>query len=207
MRLLLVRHGESRHSQQGVIADVAGCAGLAERGVAQAQLVAQRLVRDGDLTASGALLTSPVPRARETAAILAAVGGARCDEDAGLCEVRPGAADGMTWDAYRTTYGAFDLLAEPHRPFASDGESWHDFTGRVRRALDGLAARFAGETVVAVSHAGFIVASALVLFDIPRPGTRARLDPAHGSLTEWRFAGGTWRLERFNDACHLRGLA
>jgi hypothetical protein len=63
--------------------------------------------------------------------------------------------------------------------------------------------RFAGQTVVAVSHAGFVVASLLVAFDIPRPGTGARLEPAHTSLTEWRVADAIWTLVRYNDASHL----
>jgi broad specificity phosphatase PhoE len=78
----------------------------------------------------------------------------------------------------------------------------------VGATLHRLADRFAGETVVAVTHAGFVMASILVLFDIRRPGTGARLDPAHTSLTEWEVAGGIWRLVRYNDAGHLRaGLA
>jgi hypothetical protein len=52
-----------------------------------------------------------------------------------------------------------------------------------------LADRFAGQTVVAVTHAGFVVASLLVLFDIPRPGTGASLEPSYTSLTEWRLSG------------------
>ena len=75
--------------------------------------------------------------------------------------------------------------------------------GRVRATLERLAKHFVGKTVVAVTHAGFIVASILVLFDIPRPGTGAYIDPVHTSLTEWNTADGVWRLNRFNDAFHL----
>ncbi len=90
MRLILVRHGASKHSEQGVIADVSGCAGLTEHGVAQAHLLARRLIASGELTAAGALLTSPVPRARQTADVLAASGGISWEEEASLCEVRAG---------------------------------------------------------------------------------------------------------------------
>ena len=47
------------------------------------------------------------------------------------------------------------------------------------------------------------MASILALFDIPRPGTSARLDPGYTSLTEWRVAQATWQLVRFNDIAHL----
>ncbi len=120
-----------------------------------------------------------------------------------LCELLPGAADGLTRAAYRATYGDFDPLAEPARPFAPGGESWMGFLARVRAALDALAVRHDGETVVAVTHVGFVVASLLVTFAIPRPGTGAWLDPAHTGVTEWRVDGGRWLLARDNDTAHL----
>ena len=125
------------------------------------------------------------------------------EHDCDLCELHPGAADGLSWEAYRATYGAFNLLTSPTRPFAPGAESWVEFVDRVRATLERLARGFAGQTVVAVTHAGFIVASVLVLFDIPRPGTSARLDPGSTSLTEWRVAQARWQLVRFNDISHL----
>lgn len=76
----------------------------------------------------------------------------------------------------------------------------------MRATLERLAIQFAGQTVVAVTHVGFIVASLLVLFEIPRPGTGARLDPEETSLTEWRLAEAHRQLVRFNDTAHLLAL-
>jgi hypothetical protein len=45
----------------------------------------------------------------------------------------------------------------------------------------------------------------LVLFDIPRLGTRARPDPGPPSLTEWRVSDGTWSFVRHNGGRHLAG--
>jgi len=69
--------------------------------------------------------------------------------------------------------------------------------------MDRLAGRYAGQTVVAVTHAGFIVVSILELFDIPRSGGRAWLDPRPTALTEWSRSNGIWRLERYNDTSHV----
>jgi broad specificity phosphatase PhoE len=204
VRLALIRHGESHHSLRGTIAGVSGCAGLTEQGFAQTRALTARLRASGELFDSVALLSSPVLRARQTAEIVRdvlPVGAIEVDD--GLCEVHPGEADGLAWEDYRARYGTFDLLSSPERPFAPGGESWSVFTARVRAALARLAAQYDGQTVVAVSHAGFIVASILVLFDIPRPGTGARLDPTHTGLTEWRVSGQTWQLVRYNDATHL----
>ena len=204
MRLLLIRHGASHHSDRGLIAMPRGCTGLTDTGVAQANALARRLATTGELTDCAALLASPVRRARETADLLLpalAVGGVAIAS--GLMEPLPGAADGLTLADARAAYGDGDPVAVPDRPIAPGGESWAQFLTRVRATLAALAARHDGETVVAVTHAGFIVATLLVAFAIPRPGTGAWLAPAHTGLTEWRVADGRWELARYNDTTHL----
>jgi broad specificity phosphatase PhoE len=68
--------------------------------------------------------------------------------------------------------------------------------------MDRLATTYSGETVAAVSHAGFIVVSILDVFKIPR-GNRGWLDPIHTGMTRWEFRGTHWKLEAYNDANHL----
>jgi broad specificity phosphatase PhoE len=204
VRLVLIRHADSEHSARQVIAGMNDCTGLTERGVEQVHALADRLHATGELSDCSALLCSPALRARQTAQGLARVLPVGViEENCDLCEVHAGDADGLSWEEYRAKYGAFDLLTSPRRPFAPGGESWSDFISRVRATHRRLAERFAGRTVVAVSHAGFVVASILVSFDIPRPGTGARLEPVHASLTEWRVSDATWTLARYNDAGHL----
>jgi broad specificity phosphatase PhoE len=205
MRLLLIRHGESEHSRRGMIAGYASCPGLTEHGFQQAQMLADRFRATGEVSDCTMLLSSTVLRARQTADVLERkLHLGPIEQDCDLCELHPGAADGLSWDSYREMYGTFDLIEEPTHPFAPGGESWLDFLGRVRAILERLATRFDGQTVLAVTHAGFIVASLMVLFAIPRPGTGARVDPAYTAITEWEFSQATWRLVRLNDAAHLR---
>jgi broad specificity phosphatase PhoE len=156
------------------------------------------------------LLASVLPRAIETASIIAPglgleISGQECD----LCELHTGDADGMTWSEYAARYGSFDMEAEPDRLFAPAGESWSSFHDRVQRTLERVARDYEGQTVVAVCHAGVIMASMRVLLDIPCPGTGARLRPANTGLTEWDHDPllGRWTLHAFNDASHLLGLA
>jgi broad specificity phosphatase PhoE len=204
VRLVLIRHGESEHLSRELVACNAGCTGLTERGFAQARALAERLRASGELGDCAALLSSPVLRARQTAAVLADVlPVAAVEEDCGLCELHPGEADGLTREDYRARSGAFDLPAFPDRPFAPGGESWNQVVARVRGTLDRLAKRYAGRTVVAVTHAGFIVVALLDFLDVPRTGPRARLDPRHASLTEWSVSDGLWRLECYNDTFHV----
>jgi broad specificity phosphatase PhoE len=155
------------------------------------------------------LLASVLPRAIETASIIAPglgleISGQECD----LCELHTGEADGLTWSEYAARYGSFDMEAEPDRLFAPAGESWNSFHDRVQRTLERVARDYEGQTVVAVCHAGVIMASMRVLLGIPCPGTGARLRPTNTGLTEWDHDPllGRWTLHAFNDASHLLGL-
>jgi probable phosphoglycerate mutase len=202
VRLLLVRHGYSEHVRRDLIADIDGCAGLAPHGLDQARRLAARFASSGRAD-DAKLFSSPVPRARQTADVLAPVLGAPVIDMADLRELVPGAADGLTRSEYADKYGQFDLMAEPTRPFSPGGESWNEFRARVEKTLDLLARTNAGKTVVAVSHAGFIVVSMLVMLGMSRTGQEAFLDPVNTAITEWTFEAGRWTLARYNDAAHL----
>jgi broad specificity phosphatase PhoE len=104
-------------------------------------------------------------------------------------------------------YGDFDPLAEPDRPQSPGGESWNRFIERVRSALDRLADRFKGRTAVAVTHGGFISASILIKFRIPRPEPGARFEPVNTAITEWSLSDADWKLIRYNDFAHLQAVA
>jgi broad specificity phosphatase PhoE len=60
-----------------------------------------------------------------------------------------------------------------------------------------------GETVGVVTHAGFVVASALGLLAVQSSNDRATLDPSYASITCWRRDSKRWTLERFDDVAHL----
>lgn len=208
MRLILIRHAESIHSKQGIIADISGCSGLTQYGFEQAKLLANRLSITGELNNFHTVLYSPVLRAQQTAQILLEVIPTNVvKQDHALRELHPGEADGLSWQEYREKFEAFDLINSPNRPFAPKGESWLEFISRVRDTLEQMAEQYENQNVVAITHAGFIVASLMVLFDIPRPGTGTQIDPVNTALTEWHKANGTWQLAKYNDSWHLSTLA
>jgi broad specificity phosphatase PhoE len=155
------------------------------------------------------LLASVLPRAIETASIIAPglgleISGQECD----LCEVHTGEADGLTWTEYAARYGSFDMQVEPDRVFAPAGESWNSFHQRVQRMLERVAREYDGQTVVAVCHAGVIMASMRMLLGIPHLGSGAQLRPTNTGLTEWEHdpALDRWTLHSFNETSHLLGL-
>lgn len=208
MRLILVRHGDAHAGFHGVIGGAQGCSGLTDLGRRQAAALCQHLIESARVQPD-VLVTSVLPRAIETAQIIAPglgleIGGNECD----LCEVHPGEADGLTWAEYDVHHGTFDMEAEPDRLFAPAGESWNSFHERVRGTLERMVRDHADQTVVAVCHAGVIMASLRILLGVPHPGTGAQLRPTNTGLTEWTYdpARQRWTLHGFNDASHLLGL-
>jgi probable phosphoglycerate mutase len=205
MNLILVRHGDAHAGFHGVIGGPTGCTGLTERGREQAAGLRDYLATSGRVRAD-VLVSSIIPRAIETAAIIApGLGIETFDRECGLCEVHTGEADGLEWAEWGVRYGSFDMEADPDRVFAPEGESWNSFHQRVQHVLARLAQEYEGRTVVAVCHAGVIMASLRVLLGVGQPGTGARLQPTNTGLTEWEWepVAGRWTLHSFNEAGHL----
>ena len=207
-RLVLVRHGEAQAYVDNVVAGEKGCKGLSDLGRRQAQALRDRLERTGALADTTALYASVLPRAIETASIIApALGGHDIVEDCDLCELHPGEADGMTWDEFRQVY-PFPEPWDPAHVMAPGGESWISFVERVRGALLALLERHPDDEVVIGCHGGVIIASMLIGFDLtPQPERGLfRIGPENTSITEWRITDGTWNLVRYNDHAHLADL-
>lgn len=99
------------------------------------------------------LVASPVRRTRESADIVAAVLDREVVEEPGLAEMDFGHWDGLTFEEVSERHGE-DLtawLGSTDVP-AGGGESLGQVRERVLAARDGLLQRYAGQTVLAVSH-------------------------------------------------------
>jgi broad specificity phosphatase PhoE len=212
-RIVLVRHGESRAQQDGIIGGHAGCKGLSDRGRAQVAALRDRLAASGELADATALYSSVMARAAETADLLApALDGLDVQRDCVFCESHPGEGDGLDVDEYDRRWPipagwTIDSRRDP------GGETFREMGERVGRALDALADRHAGETVVVACHGGVVVHSMLHWLGVdPSLRDRAWLNPVNSSLTEWRLAPNPFwpdrlpvELVRFNDHAHLSG--
>jgi probable phosphoglycerate mutase len=208
MQLILIRHGDAFAGLDGIISGPKGCRGLTDLGRRQAEALRAYLAETGQVHPD-VLLASLLPRAIETAQIIApALGFETIERRCDLCEVHTGEADGLEWAEYAARYGSFDMEAEPERLFAPGGESWTTFHERVLDMCNCLAREFGDQTVVAVCHAGVIIASIRVLFGFPQPGTGARLRPTNTGLTEWEHdaSADRWTLRSFNEQAHLVGI-
>lgn len=210
-RLVLVRHGEAVCNVSGVCGGPTGCTGLTPRGIEQVEKLRDRLAVTGELWATDALYASVLPRAVQTAEILAPAlaggtgPGLSVIPECGLCELHPGEADALTWTQFAQRFSPVDWDQHPDQMIAPGGESWTGFVNRAADMLAVIADRHPGQLVVVACHAGVIEASLLGLLPVAggRQGTRLQLRTRHASLTSWEIDDGRWRLLGYNDAAHL----
>ena len=101
------------------------------------------------------IYTSTLPRAWQTAEYVARALQLPVQPDDDLHEVRPGEADGMTVDEWRTRYlpPGQSAVHDPFQAVSPGGESWAAFLARAGAALAALVDRHPDQTVVAVCHA------------------------------------------------------
>ena len=206
-RLVVIRHGEAACNAEDFIGGHASCRGLTDRGRRQVAALAERLERTGELDGADAVWTSVLPRAIETAAILAPALGRAASRSCDLCERHPGEADGLSWAEYEERYGAGTLPGVgPDVPLSPGGESWSGFVARAAGTLAGLARSHQGRLVVVVAHGGVVDASLIAFLGLATHGPGVRFHAENSSLTEWQHTGACWRLVRYNDAAHLAGV-
>jgi broad specificity phosphatase PhoE/ribonuclease HI len=151
--LVLVRHGATSHTAGKRFSGGLGGSnpGLTDEGRAQVREVAEWLAPLGE--AVDAVVASPVRRTRESAEILAERLGLDLVEEPGFAEMEFGAWDGMSFAQVRDQHpdeldrwlGDLDLAA-------GGGESFREVEKRVLAGLARVVERYAGRTVIVVSH-------------------------------------------------------
>ncbi|TWF94244.1 bifunctional RNase H/acid phosphatase [Saccharopolyspora dendranthemae] len=154
-KMLLLRHGQTpmsvdkRYSGRGDVE-------LTELGERQVRAAGKRLAAmDGVVTPDGPapIISSPLARTRQSAQAVADATGSELELHDGLIETDFGAWEGLTFleaadeypDLHRRWIG--DPTVEP-----PDGESLEAVHQRVTAARDDLVERYAGKTIIVVSH-------------------------------------------------------
>lgn len=214
-RIVMVRHGESMAQKRRIVGGHKGCTGLSDRGRVQVAALRDRLTRTAEMGDDVVLYASLMPRAIETAEILApALGDPPILRECDLCEHHPGEGDGLTWDEFEARYPNPDGPWDPDYRRVPESETWNEMKARIGRAIDSLVARHQGRTVVIATHGGPIV-HAMIRFLCLDPSTqekRAWMGAENTSITEFRHAVNPyqrttldWELARFNDHAHLLG--
>lgn len=211
-QIILIRHGEAEVNVRRIVGGPLGDTGLTERGRREAERLCDRLTASREIKAD-VLLASSLPRARETAAIVAPALGIEPIVDDELQELRPGEADGLPLAEAFARYGLPDFERDPARPVSPGGESWSSFMVRVGRALSRIWRAHEGRTIVAVTHGGVIDGAFVSFLGLPIDRfLPVQFATRHTSLTRWerraRVGGAEgWSLLGFNDVAHLRDAA
>jgi ribonuclease H / adenosylcobalamin/alpha-ribazole phosphatase len=196
---LLLRHGETPLSVEKRFSGV-GDPELTAVGRRMAAAAAVRLAGSG----ATAVVSSPLRRARQTAALVAEALGVDVDVEDGLRETDFGDWDGYTfaevrqkWPDELDAWLASTAVAPPH------GESFDATAERVRSALRRVLRARAGQTVVVVSHVTPIKTLLRIALDAPPTSLyRMHLDLVSLSEIQW-FADGPAVVRSMNDTAHL----
>ncbi len=198
----LVRHGETEWNRTGRMQGHTGVP-LSAEGRRQASLLGERL-RSVEFAA---VYCSDLPRAAETARIIAAGRDLAIRDESDLREFSYGEWEGLTLEEVETRYpGALAERIEAGGNLgwtAPGGESAVDAIRRVRRftmrASESLAA---GENILVVAHGGSLRALAVCLLDLADSDFwKFRVDNTAVAIVADH--GGSRVLESWNDTSHL----
>lgn len=210
--LTIARHGQAWCNTDQTIGGPASCRGLTPTGHAQAARLATRLATDHQRHPIAGLYTSPLRRAQQTAAAIAAALHLPATIVNDLREPDYGSADGARWTDVITAFGAAPAL-HPDRPVATGAETWLQHQHRVHTVLEDLLDRHAGQRIIIIAHGETITAAHHLFLHLPHN----RLAPIafaadQAALTTWRQQpiswlraddGLRWALIRHNDRSHL----
>jgi probable phosphoglycerate mutase len=153
--VLLVRHGQTATTGH-ILPGRAPGLHLAPEGRREVEALADRI---GRLAAVAAVYTSPLERARETAAAIARARRVVVRVEADLSDCDVGRWTGQPLRALRRTPEWRTIQRYPASFRFPGGESFTEMQTRVTSALARLTARHPGQTIVAVSHADPIKAA------------------------------------------------
>jgi broad specificity phosphatase PhoE len=198
--LLLVRHGETAWNAERRWQGHHD-APLSVAGRAEAQALAARIAA----SEPGALYSSDLPRARETAEEIASRTGLEPSFDARWREVdvgewlglAPGEVQSRDPDGYaRWLAGGTGW---------SHGESYPEMAERGLAAVRDVVSRHEGAEapVVCVTHGGVIRAIVMHVLGMPPAARRLLATGRTGTVTAIDATAPAWRLRSFNDAGHL----
>ena len=202
MRLILIRHGETRLNKAGRVQGING-EPLNATGKAQAQAVATALADDLPFH----LYASPLTRALETAQ---AASDALRVPIATLNELREadvGDLDGMTIPEIRERYPGFmeRWAADSATVPMPGGESLLQVQERAWPAIEKIVEKHPDDVVVVVTHNFVIQTLISKLLEMPLHKARS-LRQELGSITRLDFSESRQSLVSLNETWHLRDI-
>jgi broad specificity phosphatase PhoE/ribonuclease HI len=198
----LLRHGETIHTAHKRFSGFGGDdPPLNDTGVEQSHSAGRHLAASGG---ADLVVTSPMARTRQTAAIVAEHLGVEIVVDEGIRECNFGDWDGMTFaDVQRDDGEALDAWLASTAVAPPGGESFDEVEVRVREAKDRILAEFEGSDLVLVTHVTPLKTLLRLALDAPAHAYyRIEIKPASLSTVAW-FGDGNASVRSVNELPHL----
>ena len=201
---VLLRHGETALTPEKRFSGSGGTdPELSAAGRRQAEAAATALAARGSVQA---VVSSPLRRCRETAQAVADRLGLEVRIEEGLRETDFGAWEGLTFAEVRERFPE-DLdawLGSARVAPTGGGESFASVARRVAVARDKLLARYAGKTVLLVTHVTPVKMLVRLALGAP-PESLFRMELSAASLSAVAyFSDGNASVRLLNDTSHLR---
>lgn len=192
--LLLIRHGENEYTRTGKLAGWTPEVHLNEAGQKQAHALAERL----HSARLAAIYSSPLERARETAAPLAQAKHLPIQISAGLGEVRYGQWQGQSLKRLARTKLWRVVQQQPSAMRFPGGETLRAVQVRALEAVDEMVAQHPKKMVAAFSHGDVIKLLAAYYLGMPLDMFQ-RIVINTSSVTLVRLGTGQPVLVKLND--------
>ncbi|MFT4030768.1 MAG: histidine phosphatase family protein [Protaetiibacter sp.] len=199
--LHLVRHGESLWNVEGRYQGDAD-SGLSEYGRGQAELFGAAFA--AEVPAPDLVVSSDLPRVRDTAAPYAERVGAEVRIDPALREMSVGDWAGLSFEEARAAHPEVVAAVEAGADIARGvgGETFSQTRERVvaalERALAAVTGRDGHRLVVVFTSGNPIRLATAQLLGVPSPGHMPFSAPGNCSITTFRLRDGRGELVRFN---------
>lgn len=203
-RLYLARHGATSASAEDRFAGTLDTE-LSELGKRQADALGRRLAQQP----LAAIYTSPLRRARETAARAAGLRALDVHARDGLREIHYGHWEGLTRDEVASQHASEyrQWTTDPFTLAPAGGESGVAVMSRGLPVIRELVERHTGSVVLVVSHKATIRLILCAVLGIDPRGYRDRFEQEPGCLNAVDFADPVRaRLMLYNDTSHYEGL-
>ena len=201
--IILVRHGQTEWNRVERFrgrADVP----LDTTGLAQAQATGQRVAQEWQPVG---VYSSPLSRAVKTAGAIAQHFHLTVQIHAGIADIDYGEWHGLTPDEARERWPEIyhAWYNAPHLAHIPGGETLDDLRMRGMAAVNELAARHAGQTIVLVGHT---VINRIILLGVLGLGNdrfwKLKQDTCAINVFEVDVQADDYTLVSLNDTCHLK---
>lgn len=199
---VLLRHGETALTPEKRFSGSGGSdPELSEKGRWQAQQAAISFAARGTVQA---IVSSPLARCRQTAEAIATRLGLEVRIDEGLRETDFGVFEGLTFAEVRERHPAeLDAWLASAKTAPPGGESFAAVARRVALSRDKLLARYAGRTVLLVTHVTPVKTLVRLALGAP-PESLFRMELSAASVSAVAYyADGNASLRLLNDTSHL----